>query len=259
MTTSNISINDKFSKTKKRSREELWDDDDEPEIVPIVKTSFNTPKAPERKLKRIHTFFGEEGSEAITTVTVLNKKNQTKLAIPKIPATTTLPKTNRYFLTQQPAMMFGHKNNFDKACISCASTSHDVYDCPNVVCSACCRIGHKSNKCPYKGTQACSWCDKPGHSGNKCPVKKFLIKQEDAQSAVCISCGKSGHLNCSKPTKKTEFSCFNCGSFHYGINCKRRLYNDILKVGGLKILDFESSANEKTKMFNFLKNEFAIN
>lgn len=86
-----------------------------------------------------------------------------------------------------------------RTCIYCSSSAHDQFDCPNKMCYRCNRLGHKLQQCVERRVSACERCGNPGHRAVDCVIDP---KAEDTTTAVCMCCGKIGHVACQLKTPR---------------------------------------------------------
>ena len=98
---------------------------------------------------------------------------------------------------------FGHISTYcpnehtqAKVCIYCASTSHEQYDCPNMLCYICNRKGHKAAQCKEPRTMKCFSCGQSGHKADACTSRAQAIPATEIEKIVCIQCGCCGHAMC---------------------------------------------------------------
>lgn len=150
---------------------------------------------------------------------------------------------------------------FPPSCHICGSTGHSASNCDEskMFCSLCGRKGHTSRLCPQNinsderndGTTSrnslFSTLSSYGNnnSGNKQKENKkflvdtrvFAIKPEEMleleKDAICLKCGKIGHVNCDPitiPANHVTLSCFNCGrQGHTGYQCNSQRMDNIAR------------------------------
>jgi len=135
-------------------------------------------------------------------------------------------------------------------CNHCQGVGHTMANCPNGdesyrPCGLCAELGHEMWSCPQKAV--CFNCGVPGHVSRECRRGRMSRKRmlcticysndhhrwdcherpwnTPTQDAVCMECGKIGHLMCSEMRwffGLTGLTCFNCGrNDHHGNQCKR--------------------------------------
>jgi cellular nucleic acid-binding protein len=132
-----------------------------------------------------------------------------------------------------------------KPCPLCAEVGHQMYSCPlKSVCFNCGIPGHVSRECNYRRLEQrriiCTICHSRHHHRTHCNERPWNIS---AQDAVCMECGKVGHLMCSDMKwffGLTGMTCFNCGgNDHSGIQCKRPNVDQCAKNPGLAQQEIE--------------------
>jgi len=134
-------------------------------------------------------------------------------------------------------------------CNCCGEVGHIAKNCPNEQklkpCGLCAKLGHDSWSCPEKSV--CFNCGLPGHVVRDCNQRRGLPQRcvcticyrsghsrfqcrelpwnAPSQDAICMQCGKKGHLMCSEMRwffGLKGVSCFNCGQKdHSGFHCRR--------------------------------------
>lgn len=173
------------------------------------------------------------------SVTILAKKTQT----PKTPSGPNSGALKRYWEKDITTKCYrcggiGHISSncpndaMVKSCPLCASTDHDApHRCPyKVFCFNCGVPGHMARDCQKpRGSvpvrRLCTICLGSKHEKFNCQSRQFLDQAAFIQSAICMTCGGTGHFMC-KPMKwffglKGLF-CYNCGeSGHVGVFCRR--------------------------------------
>eukprot|EP00804_Cyclotella_cryptica_P009505 CCRYP_006215-RA/>CCRYP_006215-RA protein AED:0.03 eAED:0.03 QI:3561/1/1/1/0.75/0.8/5/123/541 len=126
-----------------------------------------------------------------------------------------------------------------KPCPMCAEVGHDLWSCPlKSVCFNCGVPGHVSRECPHRrmnhNRMICTICHARDHHRFSCSERPWNVPSQDA---LCMECGKVGHLMCSEMKwffGLTGLTCFNCGrSDHHGTQCQRPSFDQCARDSSL--------------------------
>ena len=140
--------------------------------------------------------------------------------------------------------------DISKKCNHCGVVGHFMSNCPNAnddfkPCQLCAAVGHQMFSCPMKAI--CFNCGLPGHVSRECPNRRGQRRRQictncfawdhqrsdcrdspkniPIRDAVCMECGKVGHVMCNEMRWFFDLEgmfCFNCGGRdHSGYDCRR--------------------------------------